>query len=227
MSTLPLVSCIMPTANRERFIPHAIRYFLRQDYPNKELILLDDGIRPLTHLVPEGKGIRYIRPPRRMPTIGFKRNFACRLSRGEIIMHLDDDDWYAANWISYQADVLLSTGADICGLRELFFYAPSLGKSWKYVYPPDQQPWVAGATMAYKKEFWRKHPFENMQVGEDNHFVWYTGGKVFCHNYLNGFVSIVHPRNTSPKHITDVRWEPADVSGIQNILLDDFRIYAP
>ena len=25
----PLVSCIMPTANRRRFVPQAIRYFLR------------------------------------------------------------------------------------------------------------------------------------------------------------------------------------------------------
>jgi hypothetical protein len=29
---LPLVSCIMPTANRRRFVPEAIRLFLPQDY---------------------------------------------------------------------------------------------------------------------------------------------------------------------------------------------------
>ena len=28
----PLVSCIMPTANRRRFVPEAIRLFLAQDY---------------------------------------------------------------------------------------------------------------------------------------------------------------------------------------------------
>ena len=38
-----LVSCIMPTASRRRFVPLAIRYFLSQDYPNKELLILDDG----------------------------------------------------------------------------------------------------------------------------------------------------------------------------------------
>ena len=39
----PLVSCIMPTYNRREFVPLAIRYFLRQDYANKELIIIDDG----------------------------------------------------------------------------------------------------------------------------------------------------------------------------------------
>jgi glycosyltransferase involved in cell wall biosynthesis len=39
----PSVSCIVPTANRRRFVPHAIRYFLAEDYPNKELIIVGDG----------------------------------------------------------------------------------------------------------------------------------------------------------------------------------------
>ena len=36
-------SCIMPRANRRRFVPHAIRSFLAQDYPSKELVILDGG----------------------------------------------------------------------------------------------------------------------------------------------------------------------------------------
>jgi hypothetical protein len=35
---LPLISCIMPTFNRRRFVAQAIRYFLCQDYPEKELM---------------------------------------------------------------------------------------------------------------------------------------------------------------------------------------------
>jgi hypothetical protein len=40
---LPLVSCIMPTNNRRTFVPKAIEFFLRQDYPNRQLIIIDDG----------------------------------------------------------------------------------------------------------------------------------------------------------------------------------------
>jgi len=48
----PLVSCIMPTADRRVFVPQAIRYFLRQHYPNRELIIIDDGVDPVADLIP-------------------------------------------------------------------------------------------------------------------------------------------------------------------------------
>ena len=51
--TAPMVSCIMPTYNRREFIPNAIRYFLRQDYDNKELIIIDDGTDNIADLVPD------------------------------------------------------------------------------------------------------------------------------------------------------------------------------
>src|SRR5262245_2838278 len=67
------VSCIMPTANRRRFVPSAIRYFVTQDYADKELVILDDGEDAIADLVPYDARIRYIRetPPR---LIAAKRN---------------------------------------------------------------------------------------------------------------------------------------------------------
>jgi len=44
----------MPTADRRAFVPQAIRYFLRQDYGNRELIVLDDLSSDATpHLLDE------------------------------------------------------------------------------------------------------------------------------------------------------------------------------
>lgn len=51
----PFVSCIMPTYDRRRFVPQAIKYFLRQDYSNKELAILDDGAKALSELE-KGRG---------------------------------------------------------------------------------------------------------------------------------------------------------------------------
>ena len=89
----PLVSCIMPTYNRRAFVPQAIRCFLRQDYPNCELLVIDDGTEPVADCVPESENIRYVRLDQKM-TIGAKRNLACEQARGEFIVHWDDDDWY-------------------------------------------------------------------------------------------------------------------------------------
>ena len=41
--TRSLVSCLMPTADRRRYVPGAIASFLAQDYEPRELIVLDDG----------------------------------------------------------------------------------------------------------------------------------------------------------------------------------------
>jgi Glycosyl transferase family 2 len=55
----------MPTANRRRFVSQAIRYFLAQEYSNKELLIVDDGEEAVGDLVPEDARIRYIRLPRK------------------------------------------------------------------------------------------------------------------------------------------------------------------
>src|SRR5574341_607392 len=117
----PLVSCIMPTANRRRFVPRAVEQFLRQDYPEAELLILDDGDDPIEDLVPPGANIRYLRLPARL-ALGAKRNLACEQARGELILHWDDDDWMAPHRVRYQVETLLEQGAEICGLRKMYFY---------------------------------------------------------------------------------------------------------
>src|SRR6266705_5371569 len=111
----PLVSCIMPTADRRRFVPPAVRSFQAQDYPNKELIILDDGKDRLADLVPQDTQIHYIRRDAKQ-TLGLKRNECVRASRGSLIMHWDDDDWSAPNRIRYQVEALKNGGAELCGL---------------------------------------------------------------------------------------------------------------
>ena len=92
----------MPTYNRRAFVPLAIKYFLRQDYTNKELIILDDGSDPVQDLIPEHALISYKFLPEKI-TLGEKLNMAAGMSSGNIILQWDDDDWYAENRIAYQA----------------------------------------------------------------------------------------------------------------------------
>ena len=47
MTNLPLISCILPTANRRACVPRAIGYFLRLDYKPKELGNVDEYHRYL------------------------------------------------------------------------------------------------------------------------------------------------------------------------------------
>jgi len=100
-----LVSAIMPTCNRPQYIEQAIRCFLAQTYPHKELVIVDDG-DSIKHLVPTRPDILYESswPPLR---IGPKRNLACGLASGDIIAHWDDDDWSAPDRIEQQLRMLV------------------------------------------------------------------------------------------------------------------------
>jgi len=201
----PLVTCITPTANRQKFLPLAIKYFLNQDYPNAEMVIIDDGLQSCAALIPADPKIRYYYYPEKIGTIGAKRNLACEKAQGEIIMHWDDDDWYAPDWISRQVDAQLNSGADITGLNKVDFYSPTVNRRWRYEDLDIEKPWLCGATMAFRKSLWEKHHFIDLQVGEDYDFVWNSGGKVYALDYLAGFVSILHAHNTSLKPIENPR----------------------
>lgn len=207
-------------------MPMAIQYFLRQDYPGAELLILDDATTPMAELWPAEAPILYHYGAGPFSSLGAKRNYACSLAAGEIIMHLDDDDWYAPDWISRQVHILKAASADICGLSELNFYKPQQALSWRYQYSYASKPWVAGATMAYWKSVWEQRPFSDRHIGEDNHFVWSAKGKVVAHDYIAGFVSLLHDNNTSPKYTSNHQWQLQDVSGIKDILGPDFTRYA-
>ena len=169
---LPLVSCIMPTYNRRRFVPSAIRYFLRQDFPNKELIIVDDGTDAIDDLVPNDPGVRYIRLSSRA-TVGAKRNLACEQSHGSLIAHWDDDDWHSPNRLRSQVEALQAADADLCGLKTLLFFDTRNGQAWRYAYP-DSQPsaWLSGGSLLYSRDFWAGHRFSERNIGEDAHLVW-------------------------------------------------------
>src|ERR1041384_4399084 len=121
----------MPTHNRRAFVPLAIRYFQRQDYANKELVILDDGADSVADLIPSDPQIRYCRLSGKR-TLGAKRNECVEASQGDLILHWDDDDWMAPGRITYQVEQLLRDQSDVCGLREMLFYEFTSGNLWLY-----------------------------------------------------------------------------------------------
>src|SRR5947207_144911 len=106
MSEYPLISCIMPTRNRRAFLAQAVKLFLAQDYPNKELVTLEDG-EECNWDVMAGTNYHYLGNTHL--TIGYKRNFAMwsRIAHGDILCHWDDDDYYGPQRLSVQVQPIL------------------------------------------------------------------------------------------------------------------------
>ena len=214
---MPMVSCIMPTADRRAFVPQAIRNFLAQDHGPRELIVLDDGRDSVAELIAPHEHIRYVRLDRKS-SIGTKRNIACELARGELVAHWDDDDWMAPGWLSSQVRVLQAQQADLCGLDKVYFYEPLTRRAWQYVYD-GRTPWVCGGTLCYRRDFWRSAPFADIDVGEDNAFVWSPQPKRIAVNPdRHLYVARVHAHNTSPKDTLNRRWHPWPAEQVEQLM---------
>jgi O-antigen biosynthesis protein len=125
-----LLPLIKRHTHRQALALLAIRYFLRQDYPDKELVIIDDGTDRVADLIPADPRIRYFGLPGRAST-GAKRNLACKHSTGTLIAHWDDDDWYAPSRLREQISPLLSAKADLTGLANSYLLELPAGRFWR------------------------------------------------------------------------------------------------
>ena len=111
---LPTVSIITPTYNRVKFFPLAIYNFNSFDYPREKLewIIVDDSEsgKSVEHLLPSKQSrhkynINYIRLDEKH-TIGAKRNMAVENSKNQVIVCMDDDDYYYPGSIRKRVELL-------------------------------------------------------------------------------------------------------------------------
>jgi glycosyltransferase involved in cell wall biosynthesis len=214
----------MPTADRRQFVPQAIRYFQSQDYANRELIIVDDGNESVADLVADDPRVRYVRLTGRR-SLGAKRNECVEAARGDLIMHWDDDDWMASHRITYQVEALLAAGAEVCGLERMLFYHVEKDEVWLYQYPDRQCPWLAGGSLLYTREFWRRSPFPNIQVASDTRFVWDRpmDRRVALSDH-QFYVAMIHASNTSPKVFASPYWTRSDAD-LKTLMGPDLVFY--
>ncbi|MEO8380957.1 MAG: glycosyltransferase [Acidobacteriota bacterium] len=217
-SAEPLVTCIMPTYDRRPFIPAALRGFLGQDYPNLELVVVDDGTDPIADLLPNDPRIVYVRLTEKK-SVGAKRNLACEKARGELIVHWDDDDWYPSSRVRVQVEALRERGGDVCGSSTIYFHDRENRRAWCYRYSGSPVAWVVGTTLVYRREAWSRNRFADIQVGEDSQFVWrFPAQKVVDLRNPALCVAMVHHGNVSPKDTRGAFWLPDNVERIEQIM---------
>jgi O-antigen biosynthesis protein len=222
----PMVSCIMPTMDRRAFVPRAIEYFRRQDYPARELVILDDGRDPVADLIPDNDpAIVYRRLDHRI-VLGAKRNLACEIAQGEIIAHWDDDDWQARHRLTAQVSRLVSGGHDLCGSRMLRFYDPAAARAWRYEWPRNGRIWAAGSSLCYRKDLWRRSPFPEVGTGEDTRFVWSRAVRSACDvSETDCLIALIHPGNTVPKTVHAANWSRIPTEEVEQLLGPDLYFY--
>jgi len=118
----PLVSCICLTTwpRRRAYLPDALRSYRQQTYPERELIVVNDG----EPLVSHAADVAVVNLPDvgRKWTIGEKRNVGVRKARGTYLATWDDDDVSMPDRLAVQVDAARRWGAD-CVLADKMLVA--------------------------------------------------------------------------------------------------------
>jgi glycosyltransferase involved in cell wall biosynthesis len=164
--SLPKVSLVCPTFNRQHFLPTAIRCFMQQTYKPIELIIVDDSddsswARDLS--IP----FVHIRLNERTPT-GTKRNIGADYAMGDIVANLDDDDWSMAHRIETQVMHLENSQKAMTGYNQTISYDEKTKNFYRNQGGP---PYLAsGTSQMYWKSWWKEHPYPDVTYGEDSVF---------------------------------------------------------
>lgn len=110
----PLVSCIVPVYNGERFLAETLDSILAQTYQPLEIIFVDDGSTDDTRAIVEGYGDRVRYLPQEHRGIAATCNIGLRAAHGDFISFHDADDLWLPDKTEKQL-ALLNTRPQVGG----------------------------------------------------------------------------------------------------------------
>lgn len=169
---LPFVSVCTPTFNRRPFINTMIKCFDSQDYPKDrmEWIIIDDGTDPIEDLVGDHPNVKYFRFENKMP-LGKKRNIMHEKSKGEIIVYMDDDDFYPPDRVSHAVHKLTTANGALCaGSSEMYIYFNDIKRMVQF--GPYRKEHATAGTFAFKRGLLKYTKYdENACLAEEREFL--------------------------------------------------------
>ena len=172
MAKYPFVSICTPTFNRRPFIPIIIKCFENQNYPKDKMewIIVDDGTDKIEDLVSHIPQVKYFKYEEKM-SLGKKRNITNEKAKGDIIIYMDDDDYYPPDRVSHAILMLRTNPKALCaGSSTMFMYFKHINKM--YQFGPYGASHATAATFAFRRELLNETKFdENATVAEERIFL--------------------------------------------------------
>lgn len=111
------VTIVMPAYNSESAIKYVIKYVINQDYPNWELIIVDDGSKDKTYKICKkyaikDSRIRVFHYSNNGPS--YARNKALDKVTGDLLIFLDSDDTLVQHALSTLVPYFKDDNLDLC-----------------------------------------------------------------------------------------------------------------
>ena len=183
----PFVSLCTPTFNRRPFINYMIKCFDHQTYPKErmEWIIIDDGNDKIEDLVSHIPQVKYFYYDKKKP-LGEKRNIMHEKSKGDIIVYMDDDDYYPPQRVEHAVDMLTTHKSALCaGSSEIYIFFKHINQMVQFgPYGPKH---ATAGTFAFKRKLLDDCKYEDTaSLAEE---------KAFLKNYTIPFVQL-EPKKT-------------------------------
>ncbi len=210
----PPVSILTPTYNRRPFLKRLYSYILAQEYPlaRMEWVIFDDGTDSVEDLITAWKAegrleIQYHRANSKL-SIGAKRNLLHGLARGEILVNMDDDDYYMPARVSHAVFVLRSRNVRLVGSSRNHLYYVDDGSIWSVgPYAPNHATF---GTMAYTRQYAVSHPCDETKLfAEEVEFTNRYTEPLAQLDPLKVMLVLCHSNNTFDKR--DLRKTPTEL----------------
>jgi glycosyltransferase involved in cell wall biosynthesis len=167
----PLVSVILTTRDRPRFLTRALDCFRHFHYSNRELIVVDDGEHyPVDAAKLSVAGGRLVRTEPGMP-IGEKLNRGLALAAGRWCLKMDDDDWYGPHFLSSMMSALAEHRASVCRPTVAFLMPFLFLEVERWEVRQSLVNNLPGATLVFAREDWEHCPFRPLFQDEDMWFL--------------------------------------------------------
>jgi GT2 family glycosyltransferase len=104
---VPSVSVIVCTHNGSRTLRRCLEGICRLNYPNFEVIVVDDGSTDGTVAIVQQYDVRLISTVNK--GLSSARNTGLEAATGEIVAYIDDDAYPDPDWLTYLADTFMRT----------------------------------------------------------------------------------------------------------------------
>ncbi|WP_127474087.1 glycosyltransferase family 2 protein [Microbacterium sulfonylureivorans] len=115
----PLISVVIPTYKRADLLPRAVRAAFAQSLAPSEVIVVDDADDADTRAIMAeleeefGPSLLLARTPPDAHGASAARNTGARVSRGDVLAFLDDDDWWDAEYLAQAMTTLRAENAEM------------------------------------------------------------------------------------------------------------------
>jgi glycosyltransferase involved in cell wall biosynthesis len=178
---LPKISCLLVTAkNRFEYLERSVRCYIDQSYPNKELLIINEGPKEyqtqIETLIAGRDDVKLVFL-NGWYSLGALRNLSIALSSGEIFVQWDDDDFNMPERLATQYNFLVNqTKARVCYLSDqLHYYFNSnylFWEDWAQFCSGGHKRYslIPGTIMAWREGFHYRYPSAGnwCSAGEDS-----------------------------------------------------------